>query len=91
MTINNEKKIYKLSSDARIRKEGQRFLLVNIATQGLHFVSPIAYSLVEKLDGQEKIINVINSLWPTATEDEKQTMYSFLNKLVDRNVLEVIK
>lgn len=83
-------KIFKLGPDARIRQENNKYLLVNIATQGLHFISNTAYQLIEKLDGKRTVNSIINELWPSINEVQKGAIYNFVEKIVERRILEEV-
>ena len=81
--------IYKLSKDVRIRKEGDQYILINIATQGLHFISETAYSIVEKIDGQKSIDKIIDELFSSSDceKERDSVIHDFIDKLVERKLL----
>jgi hypothetical protein len=83
--------VYELNGDVRVRKEGTRFLCVNMATQGLHFITPTAYSLVSRLDGKVPALDIAHDLWPKSTEREKKAILQFLDALVERKIVRVIR
>jgi len=83
--------VYELDSNVRVRKEGKRFLFVNMATQGLHFITPTAYSLVSRLDRKMPILDIVHELWPKSTEREETAILQFLDALVERKILRVVQ
>nr|VFK71161.1 MAG: hypothetical protein BECKUNK1418H_GA0071006_10535 [Candidatus Kentron sp. UNK] len=76
-----------LSEDARVRKEGERFLIVNLATQGLHFISPMAYQLVAVLDGTRTVMEAIRVVYPDHGPELEVYTRSFIEGLVQRKLL----
>ena len=68
--MDTREQTYILDEDTRIRQEGDRYLLVNISTQGLHFISPTAYKLVTRLDGKSTVGQVVQDLYLGALFEE---------------------
>ena len=80
----------KLSSNARIRKEGDRYLIVNLATQGLHFISPKAYPLVAALDGAKTVRQVVEAVFGADSGAKLGSASNFLSELIKRRVLTIV-
>lgn len=83
--------VYVLTTDTRIRKEQEKYILINIATQGLHFISPTAYTLVSRMDGKLTVGEIISAEFPDASKDDEGAIYDFVNKLEERRLIRKIE
>ena len=82
-----KKDFYILTSDTRVRQEGEKFILVNIATQGLHFISPMAQRVVSRMDGKTSLEEIISSEFPDINADDENVICNFVGKLVKRRLI----
>ena len=82
--------IYKLNKNCSIREENDKYLLVNLVTQGLHFITKEAYLIVEKLDGNTPIEKIINQVYSDIDKNKKDIIDNFLKKLKERKLIEEI-
>ena len=86
-----KKDVYTLTSDTRVRQEGEKFILINIATQGLHFISPMAQRVVSRMDGKTSLEEIISSEFPDISADDKNVIYAFVVKLEERRLIRKIE
>lgn len=85
--MNMDNRIVALSNDTRIRHEGESYILINIATQGLHFISPIAFEFIEQLDGVRTVDGIVSALWPQLSPADYSVISAFVDKLLERRIL----
>jgi hypothetical protein len=87
MTKTQGSRVYRMGPDTRIRKEADRYLLVNMATQGLHFITAPGYAVISSLDGQKTAAEIVTALWPQISEESQVAIYQLLEKLAERKIL----
>ena len=80
-------RIVELSKDARIRKEGDSYILINIATQGLHFISCTAYDFILRVNGIQNVSEIISEMWPNISSNDASVISNFVDKMIERRIL----
>lgn len=76
-----------IGKDIRFRKEGDLYILINISTQGLHFVSKTAYDFVSAFNGAKSVNQVIEERFDNISEEQRTVVLKFIEDLVERKVL----
>ncbi|GEM_PF-6759618 len=93
VNILKENDVLKINDNAIVRREKDKYMVINIATQGLHFISPIAYSVVESINGESNLEEIISKFVETynVNKDEaRNNIVKFIEDLIDRKLI-VIK
>ncbi|MFW9972531.1 MAG: hypothetical protein ACFFDF_20260 [Candidatus Odinarchaeota archaeon] len=85
-------KIFYISKNVKIREENGKYMIVNIVTQGLHFISPLAFQFINNFNGIISLNDIYNSFMKNKLTKKNNLEYKrifdkFVGKMVKRGVL----
>lgn len=84
----------KVNGNVVVRKEGDKYMLINIATQGLHFISPIAYFVVENINEESTVSEITSKFKEKFSVNDNQIkdqITTFIEGLIGRNLVSIVE